>query len=146
MFGNQHDISMTSLTRDSVSRAALHASTLAVFLLGMLGQGFNPCPHHTSLDSSGHARPAVPTGAIFGGMPHGDATHADSESEHDEAFCSCLNACDTESGDSFSLGQIYTRPLSFTAPNVVERLDTSLLESRQNAYLFPLSQPPPHSS
>ena len=147
MFGNRHHISITSLTQDSVRCSALHASTLAVFLLGIVGQGFNPCRHHTSLDPPGHGRqPAVSTGAILSGMPHGDAIPADSESEHDDAFCSCLNVCNAESGDSFSPGQIYTQPRSFAALNVVERPDTGLLDTRQNAYLIPLSRPPPHSS
>ena len=146
MFGNRHHISTTSLKQDSARRSALHASTLAVFLLGIVGQGFNPCPHHTSLDPSGHAQPAVSTGAILSGMPHRDARPANSESEHDDAFCSCLNVCDAGSGDSFSPVQIYTQPLSLAALNVVERLDTSLLDTRQNAYLIPLFQPPPLSS
>ena len=146
MLGNRHHISITSLRQYSERRSALHASTLAVFLLGILGQGFNPCQHHTRLDASGHAQTTVSTGAILGGLPHEDATPADSESEHDDTFCSCLNVCDTDSGDSFSLGHLYTQPVSFAALNVVERLDTNLLDTRQNAYLVPLSQPPPHSS
>ena len=146
MFGNRHHISITSLTQDSMRRSALHASILAVFLLGMVGQGFSPCPYHTSMDPSGHAPPPVLTGSSQGGMPHGDATPADSESEPDEAVCSCLGACHAESEDSFTPGQVYTQPLSFTALNVVERRETSLLDTRQNAYLPPLPQPPPHSS
>ena len=146
MFGNRHHTPMTSLTHDSVRSSALHASTLAVFLLGMIGQGFSPCPHHTSLDPSGHLPPGVSTEAIPGGIHNGDDTPADSESEHDEDFCSCLNACDPESEDSLSPGQSHIRPVPFTVQNVVERLDTSLLDTRQNAYVVPLPQPPPPSS
>ncbi len=143
MSGIRHHISMTNLTRDPLRGSALHASTLAVFLLGMIGQGFSPCPHHASLDTSGHAQAGVSAEAIPGGMLHADATPADSESEHDEDFCSCLNACDVESGDSFSPGQSHIRPVSFPVLNVVQRLDTSLLDTRQNAYVVPLPQPPP---
>jgi hypothetical protein len=146
LFGNRHHISMTSLTRDPVWRSALHASTLAVFLLGMIGQGFSPCPHHASLDPSGHSHPGVSGEAIHGGLPNGDVTRTDSDSDLDEALCSCLNACDAESGDSFAPAQSYAQPLAFPALNVVERLATNLLDTRQNAYLVPLPQPPPHSS
>ena len=126
--------------------SALHGWTLAVFLLGMVGQGFSPCPHHSSLDPSGHVQPAVSTEAILVGTLQGDAAPAETESEHEEAFCTCLNACDAESGDSFSPGRSYAHPLSFTALNVVARLDTSLLDARPNVYLVPLPQPPPHNS
>jgi hypothetical protein len=147
LFGNRHHILITSLTRDSARRSALHASTLSVFLLGIVEQGFNPCRHHTSLDPSEHGgQPAVSTGAILSGMPQEDATTAGSESEYDDTFCSCLNVCDADSGDSFSLDHTYTQPISFAALNVVERPDTDLLDTRQNPYLIPLSRPPPHSS
>ena len=143
MFGNRHHTPMTSLTHDSVRSSALHASTLAVFLLGMIGEGFSPCPHHTGLDPSGPALAGVFTEAIPGGMFHADATPTDSQSEHDEDPCSCLNACEPESEDSLSPGQSHIRPVPFTVLNVVERLDTSLLDARPNAYLVPLPQPPP---
>ncbi len=146
MFSHRQPSRVYPPTGDPRRGTVLHISTLAVFLLGMVGQGFSPCPHHTSLDSAGHAQPGMSTEVIPGGIPHGDATPADSESEHDKALCSCLNACDAESGDSFSPGRIYTQPLSFTALNVVERLHTTLLDTRQNAYVAPLPQPPPHSS
>ena len=145
MFGNRHHISMR-LSQDSVRGSALRALTLAIFQLGMMGQGFIPCPHHASLGTSGHAQRGVTTGAIPDGMSDGLANPAGPESEHDEALCTCLNACETESDDSFSPGQSHTRPPPFTALNVVERLRTSLLDARPNVYLVPLPQPPPHNA
>ena len=146
LIGNRRYSSGYPWTGDPLRGTTLHASTLAVFLLGMVAQGFSPCPHHASLDPSGHAEPAVSMGATPAGMPQADATPADSQSEHDEDFCSCLNVCDTGSGDSFSPGPSHTQPPSFTALNVEVRLDTSLLDTRQSAYLAPLPQPPPHNA
>ena len=146
MFGNRHHISITRLTQDSVRRSALHAWTLAVFLLGMIGEGFNPCPHHASLHTSGHAPPAMSTGSIQGGMPYGHGTRAGSESEHHEAVCSCLEACGTESGASLQSGPFHTQRPFFTAVRVVQRPAQGLLDTRQNAYVVPLPQPPPLSS
>ena len=148
MFGNRHDISINSLTQDSVRCSALHALTLAVFLLGMISQGFRPCPHHTSLDPSGHAPPAGSTGAVLGGMPDGHGTPAGSESESEdrEGICSCLEGCGTESEESLLSGQFHTQRPFFTAAHVVERPARSLLDTRQNGYLVPLPQPPPNSS
>ena len=146
MFGNRHDISITSLTRDSVSRAALHASTLTVFLLAMIGQGFSPCPHHTSLDPSGHASPAASTGSIHGVMPDGHSTPSGSESEDHEGACSCLEGCGTESGESLTSGQFHPRGTLAVVLHVADGLSTSLLDARPNVYLVPLPQPPPLSS
>lgn len=145
MFGNRYHISIR-LAQDSVRGSALHALTLAVFLMGMVGQGFSPCPRHVRLHGSEYASPAVPAGAILGGKRQANTTPDDSGSQHDEAFCSCSNACDLNSGDSFSPSPSHTHPLTFTVLTVVERLETSLLDTRQSAYLAPLPQPPPDNS
>ena len=146
MFGNRRHTPMTSLTHDSVRSSALHASTLAVFLLGMIGQGFSPCPHHASLSPSAHATPAVSTGSILGVMTDGHGTPDDSESEDHERVCSCLEACETESGESLPSGQFYPRGTLATVRHVADGLSTSLLDARPNVYLVPLPQPPPFSS
>lgn len=145
MFGKRQPISIPSLTQDSVRGAVLHASTLAVFLLGVVSQGFSPCPHHAGLDPSGPVHGAVSTGAMPGGMHHGASAPADQEPEDAEAVCSCLEGCGTQSGESLPSGQFHPRRAVSTALHVVERLDTSPLDTRQNAYLVPLSQPPPNS-
>ena len=152
MFGNRHHISITKLTQGSLRRSALHASTLAAFLLGMVGQGFSPCPHHTNLDPSGGAPPAVFTGLIRDATPHGHGTAdgygtpAGSESEDHEGLCSCLEGCGMESGESLLSGQFHARGTLATVLNVVDELNTSLLDARPNAFLVPLPQPPPLSS
>ena len=148
MFGHRQHNSITRLTQNSARGAVLHASTLAVFLLGMLGQGFSPCPHHASLESTGPSHRAVSTGAIPGGMPDGHGTPAGSESESEdhEGICSCLEGCGTESEESLLSGQFHTQRPFFTAVHVVERPARSLLDTRQNGYLVPLPQPPPNSS
>lgn len=146
MFGDRHHISITRLTQDSVGRPALHASTLAIFLLGMIGQGFIPCPHHASLNLAGHGSPAASSGSVEGRMRSAHGPPADSESEDHEGSCSCLEACGTESGESLLSGQFQPRGTLVTLLHVVDELDTSLLDARPNAYLVPLPQPPPFSS
>lgn len=146
LLGHRQHTSVRSLKREPGRGVAVHAATLAVVLLGMVGQGFSPCRRHTSLEPSRHGRPTLFTGSILGGMPDGHAAPADSESGHGEAVCSCLNPRNSESEHAFSPGQIQTPSLFFTALYVVEWRETSLRDTRRNEYLTPLPQPPPHSS
>ena len=129
-----------------MERSSLHTLTLAVFLLGVVGQGFSPCPHHASLDPSGHVPPAAFTGSIQSEVPNGQGTLADSESEDHEGICSCLKGCDVGSGVSLPSGQFHPGSSLATAFHVVDGPGTSLLDARPNSYLVPLPQPPPYSS
>ena len=145
MFSMRPFISLIRLRQESVRGAVLHASTLAVFLIAVIGQGFSPCPHHAGLDTQGPVHGAVSTETIPGGMGHGTSSPADSEREDHHGVCSCLVVCDTESGQSLPSGQSHHRPTLATAVPVAEKPAASLLDTRQNAYVVPLPQPPPNS-
>ena len=148
MLGSGSHMSITSPRQDSVRGTVLAASILAVFLLRFVGEGLSPCPHHASLQTSGHAPASVFAESLQGGAPdgHGTTAGSQSESEGHEGSCSCLKACSTESGESIPSGQFQNPRPFFTAVQVAEGLFQNLFDTRQNGYLVLLPQPPPHSS
>lgn len=146
MFGNWQYGLRTILGQNSRGDAAVRTSTLVVFLLGMLGQGFSPCPHHADLERLGFGQPAAFAGCTHGGDPQGDGNSSHSESENQGAVCSCLDACDTQSRASLPPRQVHPRSTLATVLYVVDELDTDLLDARPNKFLVPLPQPPPYSS
>ena len=143
MFGNWRPTSRANATPHSLRGVAVHVPTLSALLLGFLGQGFSPCPYHASLKGPGAEPPASRTGSVLGGHVDEDATSTGSESEGHKAACSCLDACDTESGQSLPSGRFHTRRSLSAAHHIRERLDTTLVDTRPNGYLVPLPQPPP---